>query len=96
MRSLLTLLSLVVAATASSMAMAGPQTVTLDVPGMNCSTCPITVKKALMKQDGVEQVQTSLKQKKAVVTFESDKVSPKKLIAATTNAGFPSTVKMEK
>lgn len=96
MKSILTLLSLVVTTTASSMAVASPQTVTLDVPGMNCSTCPITVKKALMKQDGVEQVQTSLKEKKAVVTFEGNKISPEKLIAATTNAGFPSTVKMEK
>ena len=28
---------------------AATQTVTLSVPGMNCATCPITVKKALTK-----------------------------------------------
>lgn len=28
---------------------AATQTVTLSVPGMTCSTCPITVKKAISK-----------------------------------------------
>ena len=28
---------------------AAPQTVTLDVPGMTCAACPITVKKAISK-----------------------------------------------
>ena len=34
---------------------AAPQTVTLSVPGMNCATCPITVKKALTKVSGVSK-----------------------------------------
>ncbi|MDQ9169234.1 mercury resistance system periplasmic binding protein MerP [Oxalobacteraceae bacterium R-40] len=96
MRTIFSLAAFVVATMASPITWAGPQTVTLDVPGMNCSTCPITVKKALTKLDGVEKVQTSLKEKKAVVTFNNDKVSADKLIAATTNAGFPSKVKTEK
>ena len=34
-------------------AWAAPRTVKLAVPGMTCATCPITVKKALQKVDGV-------------------------------------------
>ena len=33
----------------TNVVLAVPKTVTLDVPGMTCSACPITVKKALMK-----------------------------------------------
>ena len=32
---------------------AATQTVTLSVPGMTCAACPITVKKALSKVEGV-------------------------------------------
>ncbi|CDI94334.1 putative periplasmic mercuric ion binding protein component of transporter [Pseudomonas aeruginosa PA38182] len=35
---------------------AATQTVTLSVPGMTCSTCPITVKKAISKVEGVSKV----------------------------------------
>ncbi len=35
---------------------AATQTVTLSVPGMTCSACPITVKKAISKVDGVSKV----------------------------------------
>lgn len=90
------MLTLVATITASSLALAATETVALNVQGMSCSSCPITVKKALMKVDGVQQVQTSLAKKEVVVTFDGSKAAPDKLIAATTNAGFPSTVKTEK
>ena len=35
---------------------AATQTVTLAVPGMTCAACPITVKKALSKVEGVSKV----------------------------------------
>jgi len=74
-------------------AWAKPQTVTLDLPTMNCAMCPITVKKALVKVDGVSHAQVSYKDKEAVVTFDDEKTSADRLIQATTNAGYPSTVK---
>ena len=43
---------------------AATQTVTLSVPGMTCSACPITVKKAISKVEGVSKVD---------VTFEPAK-----------------------
>src|SRR5437667_10420048 len=38
---------------------AATKTVTLNVPGMTCPTCPITIKKALNKVQGVSNVDVS-------------------------------------
>lgn len=80
----------------ASAAMAAVQTATLDVPGMTCSSCPITVKKALMKVDGVQQVKTSFAKKEAIVTFDDSKTSVQEFITATANAGYPATLKAAK
>ena len=72
---------------------AAPQTVTLDVPGMTCAACPITVKKAISKVDGVSKVDVSYEKRQAVVTFDDAKATVQKLTQATENAGYPSTVK---
>ena len=72
---------------------ATPQTVTLSVPGMDCSTCPITVRKALTNVAGVTRAEASLDTKQAVVTFDNSKTGVDALIKATTNAGYPSSVK---
>ena len=74
-------------------AWAATQTVTLAVPGMTCAACPITVKKALTKVDGVQQVEVSYEKREAVVTFDDAKTSTSKLTQATENAGYPSSIK---
>tara|TARA_R110002072_G_scaffold124794_1_gene260342 strand:- start:12689 stop:12967 length:279 start_codon:yes stop_codon:yes gene_type:complete len=74
-------------------AFAESQTITLDVPTMNCSACPFTVKRALKNVDGVIDADASLDTKSAVVTFDDEKVSAARLIEATTNAGYPSSIK---
>jgi mercuric ion binding protein len=79
--------------TSSAAVHASPQTVTLDVPGMNCAACPITVKKAISKVDGVSQVDVSYEKRQAVVTFDDAKASVQQLTQATANAGYPSAVK---
>jgi len=89
-------LALVLAVSLSSMAMAAVQTVTLDVPGMTCSSCPITVKKALSKVNGVQQVKASFEKREAVVTFDDAKTSVEKLSLASANAGYPATLKATK
>jgi mercuric ion binding protein len=67
--------------------------VTLSVPGMYCSACPLTVKKALQKVQGVEKVTATFEPKEAVVTFDDSKTTLEQLRNATANAGYPSTVK---
>jgi len=74
-------------------AFAETQTVTLDVPTMNCATCPITVKKSLKNIDGVNKAEVSYDTKLAVVSFDDTKTNVDELIKATTNAGYPSTLK---
>ena len=76
-------------------AFAEVKTVTLEVPTMNCATCPITVKKSLENVDGVENAKVTYKPKLAVVSFDDTKTNINALIAATTNAGYPSNLKSE-
>lgn len=72
---------------------AAPQTVTLDVPGMTCAACPITVKKAITRVEGVSKAEVNYERREAVVTFDDAQTSVQKLTQATENAGYPSTVK---
>lgn len=81
-------------ATATS-APANYQTITLDVPGMTCAFCPITVRKALEAQDGVIKAESSYDTKSATVTFDPTRTSPETLMQATADAGYPSTVKSD-
>ncbi len=71
-------------------AWAETKTVTLSVSGMSCAACPITIKKALTKVDGVTHVEVSYERKDAVVSFDDAKTGVPALIEATTNAGYPS------
>ncbi len=72
---------------------AATQTVKLSVPGMTCAACPITVKKALSKVDGVSKADVDFNKREAVVTFDDAKTSVQKLTKATEDAGYPSSVK---
>ena len=69
---------------------ASPKTVTLDVSGMTCEACPITVKKALQKVPGVSKIEVMYEKKQVVVTFDDSKTNTDALVKATTNAGYPS------
>ena len=90
MKKLITAIALSVAL--SVPAWAATQTVTLSVTRMKCATCPITVKKALNKVEGVENIEVNLEKKEALVTFDDAKTTVEALVEATTNAGYPSTV----
>ena len=80
----------------TSPAFATSKTVTLRVPGMTCSACPITVKKALQKVQGVQKVTATFEPKEAVVTFDDSKTTLEQLREATANAGYPSILKESK
>lgn len=87
------LAGLALTAACCTTAFAATKTVGLSVPGMTCAACPITVKKALDKVDGVEKTEVSFEKKEAVVTFDDAKTNVKALLEAVKNAGYPSTVK---
>jgi len=69
------------------------QTVTLEVKNMTCAVCPITVKKALESVPGVTDARVDFDKKTASVTFDPDKGSPATLAKATSDAGYPSSVR---
>ena len=69
------------------------ETVTLEVQGMTCAACPITVKKALKKVPGVTDVKVDYKSGIAEVNYDPNKTSPDELAKAITSVGFPTTVK---
>ncbi len=72
---------------------AATKTVTLDVPGMTCQFCPITIRKALKQVPGVSDAKASYDTKTATITFDPAKTNVDALIKATTNAGYPATLK---
>ena len=71
---------------------AAQRSVILSVPGMNCAACPITIKKALEKVDGMTAVTFDLERKQVAVTFDDTRTATAKLIQATTDAGYPSNL----
>ena len=85
--------SLLVALSPFAALAATPQTATLHVQNMTCELCPVTVKKSLEKVAGVSQAQVDFAKKTATVTFDADKTNATALAKATTDAGFPSTVR---
>lgn len=94
LKSIILTTSFATALSTSILSFAAIQHVTLEVAGMTCSSCPITVKKALSKVKGVQQVTTNFKLKQAVVSFDDTQTTLQKLTDATANAGYQSTIKM--
>ena len=72
---------------------AAPQAVTLNVKNMTCSICPITIKKALEKVNGMAGVTFDFEAKTATVTFDPDKADAAAIAKAVTEAGYPASVK---
>jgi mercuric ion binding protein len=68
------------------------RTVTLSLPTMDCAVCPITVKKALGKVDGVSRAEVDFGKRQAIVSFDDAKTSAEALTRATKDAGYPSTM----
>lgn len=76
-----------------SVARAGEaEVLTLSVPGMTCSVCPITVRKALSRVPGVLDVKVDYEGKTAAVRVDPDRVQPEALMDATARAGYPSSL----
>jgi mercuric ion binding protein len=74
-------------------ALAASNRVTLTVQNMTCAVCPITVKKALERVAGVQQVSVDYAGKTATVQFDDTMTTADKLAEATKAAGYPSSIK---
>lgn len=89
---ILPLAALAAALLSANMAAAAERTVTLEVANATCELCGPIVKRALNRVPGVLDVQIMEKDKAAIakVRFDDSRADTAALIAATTNAGYPS------
>lgn len=62
---------------------------TFSIENMTCATCPITVRKAMMKVEGVKSVEVDFEAKTATVVFDPARTDPDEIALASTNAGYP-------
>jgi periplasmic mercuric ion binding protein len=62
-----------------------------SVENMTCATCPISVKKAMMRVAGVTSVDIDYGAKTATVVFDPALTTPEEIAAASTDVGYPAT-----
>jgi len=89
-------LAFITLASIASLATAKQQTVLLNVPTMDCATCPITIKAALTKVPGVSKVKVSYEKREAVIVYDDTKATVADLKHATEDVGYPSMLKTPK
>ena len=68
---------------------AGGQKITFAIEKMTCAACPITVRKAMERVDGVKSVKVDFEAKTATVLFDPSIATPDQIGTASTNAGYP-------
>ena len=85
--------SLIAMLLCAQVVLAKSQTVALNVPTMDCATCPITIKAALVRVPGVSKAKVSYERREAVVVFDDSKTNVDELKKATSDAGYPSLLK---
>jgi mercuric ion binding protein len=73
--------------TQSSEESTNTQKVTLKVDGMTCKMCPLTIKTALKKLDGVVDAEVSYKDKEAKVVYKEGEVTVDEIVKAIESAG---------
>jgi len=73
----------------SSQAHATVQSQTFAIEKMTCATCPITVKKAMRKVEGVKSVSVDFTAKTATANFDPAITDIAAIASASTNAGYP-------
>lgn len=71
---------------------AAEKSVVINVPGMTCPTCPVTLKKSLLKEQGVSAVTVRYDKKQLVVAYDDAKTTPAAITKATAAIGFPSRI----
>lgn len=68
------------------------RTVKFEVQKMTCATCPLTVRKAMQRVDGVKSVSVDFNSKTAIVTFDRNSTTPTEIADASADVGFPANV----
>jgi len=67
-----------------------------NVENMTCATCPIAVKKAMSRVEGVQNVKVNFDTKIATVVYDSALTDSATIAKASSSVGFPATVVSER
>ncbi len=67
---------------------ATPQKIKISVDGMVCSACQSTVKKTIKSLIGVKDVEVSLENKNAFITYNPNLVKPEQIQKAVKDKGY--------
>jgi mercuric ion binding protein len=77
------------AAQSAATEVAAVQTATFAIENMTCALCPVTVKSAMERVNGVQSVQIDFDAKTATVVFDPSVTTIEAIAAASTDAGYP-------
>jgi mercuric ion binding protein len=64
---------------------------TFKVEKMTCATCPITIRTAMQRVDGVKEVTVDFDSKTATVVYDGSLTNEEHIAASSTNIGYPAT-----
>ena len=73
----------------TDVAHATEQTQSFKIEKMTCALCPITVRKAMERVEGVHSVTVDFDTKTAVAVFDPAQTSAKAIADASTDIGYP-------
>lgn len=62
--------------------------VKMSIEGMSCMSCVANVKNTIKSLEGVKEVEVSLKEKQAIVTFLTASIEPEKIQEAVNKKGY--------
>jgi mercuric ion binding protein len=65
---------------------------TFKIEKMTCATCPITVRKAMQRVDGVKEVTVDFDSKTATVIYDASLTNTKQIAFSSSNVGFPTSL----
>lgn len=77
--------------TVSASVEATQSTAKFSIEKMTCATCPISVRKAMKRVDGVKSVEVDFETKVATVVYDPALTTAADIAAASTNVGYPAT-----
>lgn len=72
-------------------AISAEQTVLMTIERMSCALCPVTVRKAIERVDGVQHVDVDYDAKTVTVTFDDSNTTTAEIAQASTDVGYPAT-----
>lgn len=65
---------------------------TLDIAGMTCASCSVTVKTAVKRLDGLVSINVDVDAGQATVTYAGDTLTAEQIAQAISDAGYQTTV----